>query len=149
MATIPQEKCLEILDMCHFTTKKQVAHKQLPSLLGKLLYLHKCIPTSHIFVNRLLNTLRQCPHKVTVSEDMRKDLCWFIQFLVRFNSKVLFPQLYENVDIYIDAFLTGMCSYWNYNAYAVWHHISVTAGWNISQLQMLNVMLALRLFTHA
>ena len=150
MVTIPHEKCLQILDACHhYTTKKQITRKQLQSLLGKLIYLHRCIPASRIFVNRLLNTLRQCPHRVTVSEDMRKDLAWFIQFLVKFNGKVLFPAMRQKIDVYVDASLSGMGAFWNENAYAVSRHIAATAGWSISHLEMLNVMVALRVFAHA
>ena len=150
MVTIPHEKCLQILDACrHYTTKKQITRKQLQSLLGKLIYLHRCVPASRIFVNRLLNTLHQCPHRVTVSEDMRKDLAWFIQFLVKFNGKVLFPAMRQKIDVYVDASLSGMGAFWNENAYAVSRHIAATAGWSISHLEMLNVMVALRVFAHA
>ena len=150
MVTIPHEKCLQILDMCrHFTTKKHVSCKQLQSLLGKLLYLHRCVPASRIFVNRLLNTLRQNSQKVTVSEDMKKDLSWFIQFLVSFNGKVMFPALRQNIDVLVDASLTGMGAIWDHNAYAISHHIPATVGWNISHLEMLNVMVALKVFAHA
>ena len=149
MVTIPQEKCLQILDMCrHFTTKKHVSRKQLQSLLGKLLYLHRCVPASRIFVNRLLNTLRQNARRVTVSEDMQKDLSWFIQFLVKFNGKVMFPAMRQNIDVHVDASLTGMGAIWDQNAYAISRHILATVGWNISHLEMLNVMVALRVFAH-
>ena len=150
MVTIPQEKCLQILDMCrHFTTKKHVSRKQLQSLLGKLLYLHRCVPASRMFVNRLLNTLRQNAQKVTVSVDMKKDLSWFIQFLVRFNGKVMFPAMRQNIDVHVDASLTGMGAIWDHNAYAISRHVLATVGWNISHLEMLNVMVALRVFAHA
>ena len=106
-------------------------------------------PASRIFVNRLLNTLRQCPYKVTVSEDMRKDLAWFIQFLIKFNGKVLFPAMRHKLDVYVDTSLSGMGAFWNGNAYAVSRHIAATAGWSITHLEMLNVMIALRVFEHA
>ena len=97
MVIIPHDKCLQILNMCrHFTTKKQVTRKQLQSLLGKLIYLHRCVPASRIFVNRLLNMLCQCPHRVTISEDMKKDLSWFIQFWLNSMEKYCFQPCVRN-----------------------------------------------------
>ena len=148
--SIPQDKCLQILDMCRiFIHKKHVTRRQLQSLLGKLLYLHRCVTASRSFVNRLLNNLRASPHRVTMTEEMRKDLSWFIQFLVRFNGKVLFPDKRQEVDVYVDASLSGLGAYWNSNVYAVSRPISSTAGFSKTHLEMLNVMLSLRVFAHA
>ena len=89
--SIPQDKCLQILDTCRlFITNKHISRRQLQSLLGKLLYLHRCITASRSFVNKLLNTLCTS-NKIIITEEMKKDLAWFIQFLVRFNGKMLFP----------------------------------------------------------
>ena len=38
--SIPQEKCLEILDLCRHYAGRFITKKQLQGLLGKLLYLH-------------------------------------------------------------------------------------------------------------
>ena len=147
--SIPQDKCLQILDMCRiFIHKKHVTRRRLQSLLGKLLYLHRCVAASRSFVNRLLNNLRASPHRVIITKEMRKDLSWFIQFLVRFNGKVLFSDKHQEVDVYIDASLSGLGAYWNNNVYAVSRPISSTAGFSITHLEMLNVMLSLRVFAH-
>ena len=148
--SIPQEKCLQILDACRlYITKKYITRKQLQSLLGKLLYLHRCVPASRSFVNRLLNTLRTSTYKVIITEEMKKDLSWFIQFLVRFNGKLLFPDKRQEIDVYVDASLSGLGAYWNNNVYAVSRPILSTAGFNITHLEMMNVMLSLRVFAHA
>ena len=42
-----------------------------------------------------------------------------------------------------------MGAYWDNNAYAVSCHISATAVWRISHLEMLNIMLVLKVFAHA
>ena len=148
--SIPQDKCLQILDTCPlFIEKKHITRRQLQSLLGKLLYLHRCVPASRSFVNRLLNTLRTSPHRVIITEEMKKDLSWFIQILVRFNGKVLFPGKRQEIDVYVDASLSGLGAYWNNNVYAVSRPISSTAGFSITHLEMLNAMLSLRVFAHA
>ena len=56
--SIPQEKCLEILDLCHHCRSHHfITKKQLQGLLGKLLYLHRWVIPARMFVNRLLNKL--------------------------------------------------------------------------------------------
>ena len=78
-----------------------------------------------------------------MSEEMRKDLAWFIQVLVKFNEKVLFPAMHHKLDVYVNASISGMDAFWDDNAYAVSRHIAATAGWSISHFEMLNVMIAL------
>ena len=53
--SIPQEKCLEILDLCrHYRFCRFITKKQLQALLGKLLYLYQCVIPARMFVNHLL-----------------------------------------------------------------------------------------------
>ena len=40
---------------------------------------------------------------MVVTEDMRNDLGWFIQFLVRFNGQVLCLEKRQKVNMYVDA----------------------------------------------
>ena len=82
--------------------------RQLQSLLGKLLYSQRCVPVSHAFVNRLLNKLCMGSQKVLITEYMRKDIGWFIQFLVRFNGKVLFPGKRKRIDVFADTLCSGL-----------------------------------------
>ena len=107
--TIPQDKCLQILDMCRVLVKKKfISKKSLQSLLGKLIHLHRCVPPVRIFVNRLPNTLQSGHNRIKVTHDMIKDITWFIQFVHHFNGTVMFPQLCPQVQVYVDACLTGM-----------------------------------------
>ena len=88
---IPQEKLLEILDLCRlYIHKKSISKKQLQSLLGKLLFVHGCVAPAHIFVNRLLNNFRNCQGHIKINMEMKQDLNWFIQFLTKFNGVVMF-----------------------------------------------------------
>ena len=145
--TIPQDKLLEILDLCClYSSRKMITKKQLQNLLGKLLYLHRCIPPARIFVNRLLNTLRQATRTVKINADMRKDIAWFVKFVSQFNGKVMFHQGRPEVQVYVDASLSGMGAWWGNNAYAVSRHLSATWGLSITQLEMLNVLVLLCTF---
>ena len=145
--TIPQEKLLEILDMCRmYANKKFITKKQLQSLLGKLLYLHRCVPPARIFVNRLLNTLRKASTRIIMDSKMKKDIAWFESFLIQFNGKVMFQHGRLEVPVFVDASLSGMGAWWDGHAYAVSRHIPATWNLNITQLEMLNVLILLRTF---
>ena len=148
--SIPQSKCLEILDLCyHYRACSHITKKQLQSLLGKLLYLHRCVIPARTFVNRLLNKLRQTTTRVKVCDDVKKDLTWFIQFLLQFNGKIMFTQAKPEYDVFVDACLTGLGATWNDHAYAVSRHLPATWHLNITQLEMLNVLIVLRVFGDA
>ena len=141
--TISQDKLLEILDLCRlYSNRKMITKKQLQSLL----YLHRCVPPARIFVKRLLNTLRQATRTVKINADMRKDIAWFVNFVSQFNGKVMFHQGRPEVQVYVDASLSGMGAWWGNNAYAVSRHLSATWGLSITQLEMLNVLVLLHTF---
>ena len=86
--SIEQSKLDEICVVClqaflrDFMTKREFQ-----SLLGKLLYVSRCVKTSRIFLNCLLMTL--CVHKNsnTVHLDCGtcKNLLWFLTFMTSFN----------------------------------------------------------------
>ena len=146
---IPYSKIVEILDMCQtIAARRVISKKQLQSLLGKLLYVHRCVPPVRVFVNHLLNTLRNATGRIPVDSEMLKDIAWFQAFLSKFNGKVMFRDAGEAFDVYVDASLTGMGASWNKNVYAVSRHISATSWLSITQLEMLNVLIALRIFGH-
>ena len=145
--TIPQEKILETLDLCRlYLTKKFITKKQLQSLLGKLLYIHRCVAPARIFVNRLLNVLRSATGRIKLCNETKKDLNWFVQFLCHFNGTVLFEEAKPKLEVFLDACLTGLGAYWEDNAYAVSRNFQATRGLSITQLEMLNVLIALRIF---
>ena len=145
--TIPLEKCAQTLHMCKdIRNRKFISKKMLQSLLGKLIYLHRCIPPARIFVNRLLNTLRSGLTRIKVTKEMIKDITWFIQFLNHFNGTVMFPQFRPQVQVHVDACLTGMGAIWDSNVYAASRNVWATRGASITQLEMCNVLLALRVF---
>ena len=68
--TIPREKILQIVDTCRlFITRSYMSKRQLQSLLGKLLYIHRCVHAARFFVNRLLNNLMWVFHHTTKLPD--------------------------------------------------------------------------------
>ena len=58
--SIPPEKLQQILrNVTEWVGRKRCTKRQLQSLLGQLLYVHKCIKPARIFLNRMLDLLRQ------------------------------------------------------------------------------------------
>ena len=114
--SIEQEKLQAIYSEClKIRSAKALSKKAYQSLLGKLLYLHKCVHPARIFVNRMLFLFRQNHDKkrIKLSPDFFKDLDWFIQFVPHFNGKILYkkpsPQTMDTV--FVDASLTGIGGY--------------------------------------
>ena len=146
---IPREKCTQILDACKVClTRKFLTKKQLQSLLGKLIYLHRCVKPAHVFMNRLLNYLRDCTSRILVTDQMKQDINWFVHLLTHFNCQVMFPHERNPSDVYVDASLTGLGGCWHGKVYAVSRNVLLTASKNITQLELLNVLVAMRCFAH-
>ena len=86
---IPQNKITDIIDILYSWTKRHCATKrQLQHILGKLLYISRCVKPARLFVSRMLDTLRAAPPYgyTTLSEDFQKDIAWFMAFLPSFNG---------------------------------------------------------------
>ena len=109
---IPCEKLDEIKRLCNFwLTKKHASKNDLQKLVGKLIYIHRCVKPARLFINRILKVLRSCPAKgkYSIPIDMFKDIRWFTVFLQDFNGTINIhrqPNFTEN--IYVDACLTGV-----------------------------------------
>ena len=102
LLSIPHSKCMEILDLYrHYRTHARISHRQLQSLLGKLLYLHRCVIPARAFVNRLLTKLHQTMTHIKVCHEMKKDLFLVILFLEKFNGKVMFTQVKHQYDVFL------------------------------------------------
>ena len=86
---IPEEKIAQIKKLCKEWLNKEYANKkQIQSLIGKLIYLHRCVKPTRLFINRMLTTLRNTPStghfKIPVS--FHRDVQWFDKFLEHFNG---------------------------------------------------------------
>ena len=111
--SIYPEKLESIYNECVATSnKRQLSKGAFQSLLGKLLYIHKCVSPARVFINRMLALFRKNSDakKITLTSDFHKDLAWFLAFLPRFNgityiNKSPIPQDHT---LHIDAFLTGL-----------------------------------------
>ena len=144
--SITPEKIQEILKICEEWANKTVASKrQFQSLLGKLLYVTKCVKSSGFFLNRMLELLRAAHKhdKINLSVEFHKDLNWFRKFMPNFNGVAFFSHMNIKHEIKLDACLQGLGAKWGDQVYA----IPLPLGYenmSITHLEMLNIMVALR-----
>ena len=149
--SIDSEKIEAIYEHCvNIIHRKTISRRQLQSLLGKLLYLHKCVKPARAFVNRILATFRQNPHnhKFPVSTEMKQDIQWFLQFLPKFNGVTILKKdpIKEPHTLHIDASLTGLGGVWNKNVYSTPVYTIPGFCMTIVHWEMFNILLALRVW---
>ena len=80
---IPPEKFAIILSEVRYWLHKDAASKhQLQSILGLLLYIHKCVRPARVFLNRMLDFLRSAHgrKKNFLTPEFQRDLRWFAKF---------------------------------------------------------------------
>ena len=68
--SIPEAKLLEITKFIRTGPRNSMHQHQLQSLLGILLYIDKCVVLAFLFVNRLLQVLRNTPWAITTEYDI-------------------------------------------------------------------------------
>ena len=128
--------------------KKFISKRALQSLLGKLLYLHKCVKPARTFVNRILTVFRKHHDKsrILISEDFRQDIKWFTTFLPHFNGITILKKepIRDNNTLHIDASLTGLGGVWGHRVYSTPIYPISDFKLKIVHLEMFNILLALR-----
>ena len=121
--SIDHSKLEEIYLECQkFHTKKQVSRRSFQSLLGKLLYIHKCVSPARVFINRMLSVFRDSHpnNRINLTSQFFRDLEWFINFLPQFNGVTFISETVIPHDhtLHIDASLTGLSGIWSNRVYA-------------------------------
>ena len=90
---IPPEKLEEINSTVRsWLGKSVVSKRQLQSILGLLLYVHKCVRPARVFLNRMLELLRSshATQRITLTSEFKRDLNWFATFLPKYNGISLY-----------------------------------------------------------
>ena len=148
--SIPDQKLQDILDTCSdFVKFKRFTKRQLQSLIGSLMFVHKVIKPARYFVNRLLDTLRNMNQVSTMSQDIKRDVNWFLTFLGQFNGTCSY--MYTPVQctdiIELDACLTGVGARFNNQVYQYqFKDNEVPCSFSIVHLEMWNVLIAIRVW---
>ena len=147
---IPDEKMAEIKSLCKQWAPKITATKrQLQSLLGKLLYIHRCVHPSRLFVNRMLALLRSShnDHHIQLMDMFKRDIAWFNVFLDRFNGKTMIHnQGSPQIHAFVDASLSGVGAIWEDNVYAATYPPGFTQNLSIDHLERINIWVMLNIW---
>ena len=147
---IPPEKLEEINSVVRQWLNKKVASRhQLQSILGLLLYVHKCVRPARVFLNRMLELLRSShpTQSITLTSDFKHDLRWFATFLPWYNGISLYDHRPMDMALDLDACLMGFggrCGNFVY-------HLGIVRcfrNWTIVHLEIVNILLAMRLFAN-
>ena len=123
--SIPPAKMQEIIKICQvWDNKTRCSKRELQSLLGKLLYISKCVKASRVFLNRMLDLLRSMGNQksITLTTDFKQDLRWFQTFVPQFNGKAFFDHPKIDHEIELDALLQGLGARWGLQVYALTIH---------------------------
>ena len=138
-----------------FLHAKKVTKKQLQSIIGKLMFAAKCVPSARVFMNRLLNALRKLhrnSHHVRISAELKSDLLWWSKFLPEFNGRSLIPELaWSATDSVIqsDACLSGAGAVFQNLAFHTEFPDFITKlQLHINALEFLSLIVALKLWAH-
>ena len=149
--SIPHYKLQQILNECReVSTKKYLTRRSYQSLMGKLLYIQKCVHSARVFINRILALFRRNSGKkrIYLDQDFHKDIAWFLKFLPVFNGITYFKKLEvdKEQNLFLDASLTGLGGVWRNRVYATPVINIPNFHLTIVHLEMLNVVIALRLW---
>ena len=90
--SVTPDRLRDLADILSQWMLKSVATKsQIQSLIGKLMFVSKCVKQSRIFLARILAVLRSVSHgnantQVRLSTEFKKDLAWWRRFLPLYNG---------------------------------------------------------------
>ena len=134
--------------MCkNWATKTYCSKNQLQSLLGSLLYITKCVKPDRIFLNRILQLLRENIDntKIILTTEFLKDLAWFNTFLSHYNGVTYYDQKFSRIPIHLDACLTGLGGHFGSMVYS----LPIPLGFMkyiIIHLEILNIVVAAKIW---
>ena len=147
--SIPHDKVRAALDVVNkYIGAKSLSKRQLQSLIGTLVHVAKCVEPARIFISRLLQALRGCGDRwyIGVTDSIRADLQWFLEFLVTWNGVSLVPSPAPHRTIQVDACLTGVGAHDGQVAYAARIAPDNDPVANITEIEAANIVIALHTF---
>lgn len=146
--SIPMKKINETVEVVKkYKARRSMSKKELQSMIGKLVHVAKCVPPARLFISRLLEALRQANKKyLKVTQDMKEDLNWFSTFCKDWNGVYLITPSKPTTTITVDASMTGIGASDGKRAYGKQIAADHQIARNISELESLNIAVALHTF---
>lgn len=94
--------------------------------------------------------MRQVENKyIKITDDIKADLDWFKEFCRQWNGIAIIPESNPTISIVVDASLTGIGSSDGHKAYGVQVEKDHQIACNITELEALNILVALHIFANA
>ena len=108
---LPDEKLESIMALLVSWQKtKKCTKRELLSLIGKLSFAAKVVPSGRTFIRRLIDlakSVSRLSHHISLNDGARQDIDWWLQFLPTWNGKqkILDPfiTLCPDINLYTDA----------------------------------------------
>lgn len=143
---IPREKIDSFLSLLmEVSGKKFISKTTLQSMVGSVNHLAKAVQGARLFMNRFLDCLRGVTgNRVEVSTEMLADIEWFLHFLKRYNGKTLVNDGQPRLFLEVDSCLVGGGGTDGTRAYMYQYPPAMTQAFNISQLEAINCLIAVR-----
>ena len=147
--SIEEGKLSEIHELCEQAfLRDYMVKRDFQSLLGKLLYIARCVKASRVFLNRILMAFKaqSAQDRIKLDQGTYESLAWFLQFMKQFNGVVRFNRSAVQHHVYVDASLTGLGGVWGSRVYSTHVPTDVIGERAITQYEMYNILLAVRLW---
>jgi hypothetical protein len=130
---LPSDKLTEFHDLItDFSKRKRASKKNLQSLAGKLNWACQVVRGGRTYLRRVLdtiNSLKKPCHKAKLSADFHADIQWWLQFLLVFNGKCMFPEHVSVGHVQVDA-----CNIGSGVAFkGDWHYTNWESDWPEAQ----------------
>ena len=147
--SIESAKLNEILILCYTSLlRRRFTKHEFQSLLGKLLYISRCVRGARVFLNRILAVLHAHHNSryICPDEGFYHDILWFINFVKQFNGVVAFNNVTVAHEVFVDATLTGIGGIWGLRAYSALVPPNLAHRISITQVEMYNLLVAVCLW---
>lgn len=143
---MPPDKIIKFLDLIdNVMNRKFISKRELQQVLGHINHLGKCVPPARVFMNRLLQCLRQCKHRtVRVDAMLCSDLEWFKTFLMVYNGRSLIVEPTPTAILEVDSCLIGGGGRLGSRCYAYKYPERIASSMHISQLEAYNCLIGAR-----
>ena len=152
--SVSSERLREIEQLFEqWLTKRTATKTSIQSLVGKLIFVSKCVRQSRVFIARilaLLGKLKHNHHHANLTAEFRKDLMWWRHFLREYNGQSMINTAqWTSLDevFSTDECLTGCGGLFDvYYFHAVFPSFISEQTLDISLLELLTIVIALKLW---
>ena len=146
--SIPEAKLKEIVAEAERCRAKRNIHRKLfECLLGKTLHVAKCVVPARTFLSSMLQAYREAKlWFVKVTAELKADLDWFCELCWQWNGKAVHSPRELNLCVQVGACLSSIGGSDGTRAYSGRLTAVEEEAFNITELEALNVIIALHTF---